>query len=999
MASIERTAYPRFRSTLTPAELHDVYTPTPSELAVAHTWARGPSSVLAALVLMKSFQRLGYFPNLDEVPVAIVDHIRGSLDVRRDVRPVVTARTLYRHHQAIRSYLGVAPYGPHARHAAAEAVERAAVVKDTPADLINVAIEELVRQRFELPAFRTLDRLASHIRAMVNRRLFRLVRGRLSDADLVGLELLLLVHEPHRPTTYAALKAPARRPTVKHLHELLDRLEVLLALGDAAKFLEGVAPAKIAHFAAEAKALSAGELREYTPERRYTLLLCLIHRAQVRVRDELAEMTIKRIATIHKRAREELERLRARQQETTESLMTVLSSILGAIDGDVSDLKAGRAVRRLVEQGGGVRRLREDCEAVMAYTSNNHLPLVWRFYRSHRSVLFRLARSLEFVATSQDRTLVRALDVVLEYEWSRGDWIETDVDLSFASDAWQRLVVVGGDGGERLVSRRHFEVCVFSYLAAELKSGDVAIRGSAEYADYREQLLPLGACVPLVAEYCRDVGLPETADAFVEALRDWLTRTAQEVDDAFPANGQVVIGEKGEIALRRLERREVSETALALEAAVLERLPGHSLLEVLCNVEHWTRWTRHFGPLSGSDPKLERARERYVLTTFTYGCNLGPAQAARHMKEVVSASQLAFVNRRHVSGQRLDRALRDVINAYNRLGLPKLWGEGKRAAADGTKYNLYEENLLSEYHIRYGGYGGIAYHHVADSYVALFSHFIPCGVWEAVYIIEGLLRNTSNIQPDTVHADTHGQSTPVFALSHLLGIKLMPRIRNWKDLVFYRPGREARYRHIDLLFGEAIDWERIRTHWRDLLQVVLSIRAGKISSPTLLRKLGNYSRKNRLYQAFRELGRVVRTVFLLEYISDRQLREQIQATTNKAEAYNGFAKWIFFGGEGVIAENDPEEQEKRIKYNDLVANAAVFQTTVDLTTALGELASEGYTIKPEDIARLSPYVTRTIRRFGDYVIDMETIPPPLNGELILTAAQRKNRTELRQKGR
>ncbi|WP_277948709.1 Tn3 family transposase [Xanthomonas campestris] len=73
---------------------------------------------------------------------------------------------------------------------------------------------------------------------------------------------------------------------------------------------------------------------------------------------------------------------------------------------------------------------------------------------------------------------------------------------------------------------------------------------------------------------------------------------------------------------------------------------------------------------------------------------------------------------------------------------------------------LYDQNLLASYHIAYGGYGGIAYHHVSDTYVALFSHFIPCGVWEAVYIIDGLLKNTSDIQPDTVHADTQGQSLP-----------------------------------------------------------------------------------------------------------------------------------------------------------------------------------------------------------------------------------------------
>ena len=94
-----------------------------------------------------------------------------------------------------------------------------------------------------------------------------------------------------------------------------------------------------------------------------------------------------------------------------------------------------------------------------------------------------------------------------------------------------------------------------------------------------------------------------------------------------------------------------------------------------------------------------------------------------------------------------------------------MWGTGKSASADGTKWDLYEQNLLSEYQIRYGGYGGIGYYHVSDTYIALFSHFIPCGVWEAIYILEGLLKNKSDIQPDTVHADTQGQTTPVFALS------------------------------------------------------------------------------------------------------------------------------------------------------------------------------------------------------------------------------------------
>jgi TnpA family transposase len=130
----------------------------------------------------------------------------------------------------------------------------------------------------------------------------------------------------------------------------------------------------------------------------------------------------------------------------------------------------------------------------------------------------------------------------------------------------------------------------------------------------------------------------------------------------------------------------------------------------------------------------------------------------------------------------LESALEDVIEEYARFELPFLWGSEEVAVADGTRVELVENNLLGERHIRYGGCRGIAYHHhISDTYIALFSRFIACGVWEA------LLENESVLQPDTVHADTHGQSEPVFGLAHLLGIQLMPRMRNWNEVTFYRP--------------------------------------------------------------------------------------------------------------------------------------------------------------------------------------------------------------------
>jgi hypothetical protein len=111
------------------------------------------------------------------------------------------------------------------------------------------------------------------------------------------------------------------------------------------------------------------------------------------------------------------------------------------------------------------------------------------------------------------------------------------------------------------------------------------------------------------------------------------------------------------------------------------------------------------------------------------------------------------------------------------------------------------------------------------------THFIPCGVWEAVYIIEGLLKNVSEVQPSTIHADTQGQSLPVFSLAHLLGFA---------------------YVHIDALFGEpgrnVIDFDLIEAHFKDLMRVAISVREG--------------------------------------------MRRRVTAATNKVEAFNGFSEWV-----------------------------------------------------------------------------------------------------------
>jgi hypothetical protein len=116
-------------------------------------------------------------------------------------------------------------------------------------------------------------------------------------------------------------------------------------------------------------------------------------------------------------------------------------------------------------------------------------------------------------------------------------------------------------------------------------------------------------------------------------------------------------------------------------------------------------------------------------------------------------------------------------------------------------------------------------------------------------------------------------------------------------------------------------------------------------------------------------------VFLLRYLNDVELRRVIQAATNKSEAFNRFVQWLFFGGEGLIAENDRDRQRKLIKYNHLVANCLIFHNVSTQTRILRQLAEEGHDFDDETLSRLSPYITEHVNRFGTYTLKLDRKSP------------------------
>jgi hypothetical protein len=258
----------------------------------------------------------------------------------------------------------------------------------------------------------------------------------------------------------------------------------------------------------------------------------------------------------------------------------------------------------------------------------------------------------------------------------------------------------------------------FYEVAEALKAGEIFIRGSLAFADYRDNLVARDAVDHPCEAFVRDRALPASAEAFVEQLRTVLLKAAWDPDGLFDMGcAPCHIDSDGTLHLPRVRAAPTTLSTQQLADAIEARLPERHVLDVLANVDGWTQWTRHFGPLSGESPQLKEPQRRYIETAFAYGCNLGPSQAARHLAGDSSPHMLSFVNRRHVDPRILRAASTDIINTYATFDLQRLWGTGIRAAADGTHIPLYDDNPFAAYHWRFRGMAGVAYRHVADSYI------------------------------------------------------------------------------------------------------------------------------------------------------------------------------------------------------------------------------------------------------------------------------------------
>ena len=218
MISITKTAYPRFKKNYKEEELVKIFEPNDKELQFCKANARGDQQRLTLLTLLKSHQYLGYLPNTSTVPKSLRCYLSAQLGFSKDLQLIELTdsnkKTFYRYRKAIRSFLEVLPWSEQAITILQDTIKKAALSMSNPPDLVNVAIEKLIEQRYELPAFSTLDRMVSHLRHEVHLELYEKLNATLHPKQKENLDKLLAVNEGDTQTDFSRICEKPKKPTL-----------------------------------------------------------------------------------------------------------------------------------------------------------------------------------------------------------------------------------------------------------------------------------------------------------------------------------------------------------------------------------------------------------------------------------------------------------------------------------------------------------------------------------------------------------------------------------------------------------------------------------------------------------------------------------------------------------------------------------------------------------------------------------------------------------------
>ena len=508
--------------------------------------------------------------------------------------------------------------------------------------------------------------------------------------------------------------------------------------------------------------------------------------------------------------------------------------------------------------------------------------------------------------------------------------------------------------------KRLWEVAVLFQIREAFRSGDIWLAHSRRYADLKEALVPIEA-----AKASPRLTMPFEPEVWLvdrkERLQEGLERLAKAARTGAIPGGSI---ENGVLKVDRLTGA-VPVEADAMVLDLYDRLPAVRITDLLQEVDDDIGFTEAFTHLRTGVPCKDRIGLLNVL--LAEGLNLGLSK----MAEATSSHdylQLSRLSRWHIESDAINRALAMVIAAQSELPMAQYWGSSVTASSDGQFFSAARQGeAMNLINAKYGSEPGLkAYTHVSDQFGPFATQNIPATVNEAPYILDGLLMNEVGRTIKEQYADTGGFTDHVFAVTALLSYRFIPRIRDLpsKRLYLFDPG--AAPSGLRGLIGGRIREKLIVENWPDILRAVATMAAGVMPPSQLLKKFAAYPRQHELALALREIGRIERTLFIIDWLLDVDMQRRANIGLNKGEAHHALKNALRIGRQGEIRDRTAEGQHYRMAGLNLLAAIIIYWNTKHLGHAVAARKHDSFDCSPELLSHISPLGWAHILLTGEY---------------------------------
>ncbi|PDV98971.1 Tn3 family transposase [Candidatus Chloroploca asiatica] len=848
---------------------------------------------------------------------------------------------------------------------------RAWLGTERPSLLFERAVIWLRAAQVLLPGITTLARDVARVRDRASERVWRMLTRDLTPAQCQQLDTLLVVTPDATLTPFEQIRRLPSMPSSQGLLDALNHLTHIRTLPLTPALPPRIPHSRLHALARVALTAKAQTLARMSAPRRAATLRAALHSLVALAHDSILDLLDEVLSALLAEATKAGTQTRLRTLHDLDTAALCLAEVATII---LDPAIAAADVRTAVSAQVAATTLTDVVARVRALArppaDTTYDALVDRYRRVSR-FRPRLFATMQFDALPAGKRVLHAYQYLQRVEKRRSTTF-ADAPLQVVTSAWRPYALITDKQADRI----GYTYCVLDQLVTAIRRREVFVTPSLRYADPRLGMLHGDAWEAARAQVCRALNHPADGEQAMAHLTEKLAHAYATTVAALPTNAAVTITTvdgKPDLVLSPLERLEEPASLIALRDQVATLLPRVDLPELLLEVHQRTGFLDAFTHLNERPPTVERLAVSLCAILVGDACNIGLAPLISPTIPALREDRLRWVQQHFVRSETLQQANAQLVEAHRQLPLTQQWGHGEVASADGVRFVVPLRTVHAASNPEYfGKERGITFYNLtADQYSGLHGMVVTGTLRDSLVLLSVLLGQQTPLHPREIMTDTGAYTDIIFGLLWLLGFQFSPRLRDIGGARFWRIDRKADYGVLNDLATHRIQPQRIVEHWDDMLRIAGSLTMGSCHIETLMRTLQRGKQPTKLARAFQELGQVIKTLFLLNYLNDEAYRRRILTQLNRGEGRNRLARVVFHGQRGELRQRYREGQEDQLTALGLVVNAIIVWNTMYMERVLDHLRATGQPVLAADVARLSPLGYAHINVLGRYTFALQ----------------------------